>query len=67
MVLVQFRENLITDTFVTLLLKSGLRFALGPSEMIIFKNNLFLGSFPIVIPIVNLIANLDNEGVELSR
>ena len=31
-----------------------------------FKDILFLGSFPIVIPIVNLIANLDHEGVELS-
>ena len=31
-----------------------------------FKDILFLGLFPIVIPIVNLIANLDHEGVELS-
>ena len=31
-----------------------------------FKDIVFLGSFPIVIPIVNLIANLDHEGVELS-
>ena len=31
-----------------------------------FKDILFLGSFPIVIPIVNFIANLDHEGVEPS-
>ena len=30
------------------------------------KDILFLGFFPIVIPIVNLIANLDSEGDELS-
>ena len=31
-----------------------------------FKDILFFGLFPIVIPIVNLIANLDREGDELS-
>ena len=31
-----------------------------------FKDILFLGLFPIVIPIVNSISNLDHEGVELS-
>ena len=31
-----------------------------------FKDILLLGSFPIVIPIVNLIENLDHEGVEPS-
>ena len=32
----------------------------------LFEDILFLGAFPIVIPIVNLISNLDNERVELS-
>ena len=41
MVLGQFRDNFITDNFVTLLLKSGLRFDLGPSEMDFFKDILF--------------------------
>ena len=31
-----------------------------------FKDILFFGSLPIVIPIVNLISNLDHEGFELS-
>ena len=31
----------------------------------IFKDILFLGSFPIVFSIVNFIANLDHEGVEV--
>ena len=31
-----------------------------------FEDILFLGAFPIVIPIVNSISNLDHEGVELS-
>ena len=30
-----------------------------------FKDILFLGLFPIVTPIINFIANLDHEGVEL--
>ena len=64
-VIVQFWDHLITDTFVTFLLKSGFRFEQGPSEMF-FKDILFWGLFPIVIPIVDLIANLDHEGVELS-
>ena len=34
MVLLQFRDHFKIDTFVTLLLKSGLRFALGPSEIV---------------------------------
>ena len=34
MVLVQFREHIINDTFVILLSKSGLRSALGPSESV---------------------------------
>ena len=32
----------------------------------LFKDILFLGAFPILIPIVNSISNLDHEGVELS-
>ena len=51
MVLVQFRDHFITDTLFILLLKSGLRFALGPSERV-FEDILFLGAFPIVIPTV---------------
>ena len=31
-----------------------------------FENILFLGTFPIVNPIVNSISNLDHEGVDLS-
>ena len=31
-----------------------------------FKDIQFLASFPIVVPIVNIIANLDHEGVEIS-
>ena len=34
MVLGEFWDHLKKDTIVTLLLKSGLRFALGPSEMV---------------------------------
>ena len=33
---------------------------------VFFKDILFLGSFPIVIPIVNSISNIDHEGVKLS-
>ena len=32
----------------------------------LFEDILFLGAFPIVIPIANSISNLDHEGVELS-
>ena len=66
MVLVQFWDYLIKYIFVKLLLKSGFRFPLGPLKMFFFKDILFMSSFPIVIPILNLIANLDHEGVELS-
>ena len=60
-----FAKNTTSDGPSSILrpLYNGLRFALGPSEMFFFKDILFLGSHPIVIPI----ANFDHEGVELSH
>ena len=47
MVQVQFRDHFMTDTFVIVLLKSGLRFALGPSENAFSKIFCFWGHFPL--------------------
>ena len=46
MVLVQFRDHFITDTFVILLIKSGLRFALGLLESAFSMIFSFWAHFP---------------------
>ena len=64
MVLVQFWDHFLADTFVTILLKRS-QVCTGTIRNDIFKDILFLGSFLIVIPIVIIIV-IVIEGVELS-
>ena len=46
LVLVQFWDHFITYTFLTLVLKSGLTFALGPSESALLRIFCFWAHFP---------------------
>ena len=62
MVLVQFWDHLITDTFCQITIEKWSQICIRTIRNVFFLDILFFGLFPIVIPIVNLIANLDHEG-----